>query len=68
MWTTRVLGTETPWSLVRAIFFIVGLHFSLRGGRKHRDLVVEKFTQFPTDGFYNGKSYYEYVEHGSKII
>ena len=61
MWTTGVLG---HW--FTQFFFIVGLHFSLRGGKKHRDLVVEKFTRFPTDGFHSGKSYYEYVEHGSK--
>ena len=39
-----VLGTEMQWSLVRAVFFIVGLQFSLRGSQEHTDLVVEQFT------------------------
>ena len=27
-----VLGTKIPWGLVRAVFLVVGTHFSLRGG------------------------------------
>ena len=33
MWESGVLGTDSPWALVHAVFFVVGLHFSLRGGR-----------------------------------
>ena len=60
MWQTVVVGIESPWPLVRAVFFIVGLHFSLRGGQEHRDLVVEQFRRFPSDGSYTKESYYEY--------
>ena len=66
MWQTGVVGIESPWPLVRAVFLIVGLHFSLRGGQEHRDLVVEQFRRFPTNGSYTKESYYEYVERGSK--
>ena len=43
MWESGVLGTASPWALVRAVFFVVGLHFSLRGGQEHRQLTVSVY-------------------------
>ena len=34
--------------------------------QEHRDMKVEQLTWFPSDGVYIEKSYYEYIEHGSK--
>ena len=42
------------------------LHFSLRGGQEHIDLTIDQFKRFPDDCSYDGNTYYEYTEHGSK--
>ena len=36
MW--QKVGVHSPDSLLRAVFYTVGLHFCLRGGQEHRDL------------------------------
>ena len=59
MWESGVLGTDSPWTLVRAVFVITGLHFSLRGGQEHRDLSVDQFKRFPDDSCYDANTYYE---------
>ena len=66
MWESGVLGTDNPWSLARATFFVVGLHFCLRGGQEHRDLAVSQFRRFPSDVSYSADTYYQYAEYGSK--
>ena len=66
MWESGVLGTDSPWSLARATFFVVGLHFCLRGGQEHRDLAVSQFRRFPSDVSYSADTYYQYAEYGSK--
>ena len=38
MWESGVLGFEPPEALLRAVFVIVGMHFSLRGGQEHYNL------------------------------
>ena len=43
------------------------LHFSLQGGQEHIDLTIDQFKRFPDDcSTYDGNTYYEYTEHGSK--
>ena len=42
LWDLGVLGTENPKALLRAVFFLNGKNFSLRGGEEHRSL---RFTQ-----------------------
>ena len=37
MWENGVLGTDLPWALVCAAFFVVGLHISLEGGGRSTD-------------------------------
>ena len=66
MWSSGVLGVDTPKSLLRAVFYIVGLHFCLCGGQEHHDLRVEQLCRFPSDGTYCKEAYYQYVENGSK--
>lgn len=66
LWSSGVLGVDTPLSLLRAAFYMVGLHFCLRGGQEHRNLRVEQLTRFPSDGSYCEGAYYQYVENGSK--
>ena len=42
LWDLGVLGTENLKALLRAVFFLNGKNFSLRGGEEHRSL---RFTQ-----------------------
>ena len=65
LWNKGVLGIASPESLLRAVFYTVGLHFSLRGGQEHRDLKCSQFTRVPADR-YDSNTYYQYVENGSK--
>ena len=65
MWSTGVLGVESPMSLLRATFYTVGLHFCLRGGQEHRELKRSQFNRTTIDG-YSSSTYYQYVENGSK--
>ena len=66
MWDSGVVGTDSPWAVVRAAFVITGLYFSLRGGQEHRDLSLDQFRRHPDDVSYDEQTYYEYTEHGSK--
>ena len=66
MWESGVLGVDNPWCLARAAFYVIGLHFCLRGGQEHRDLMVSQLRRFPSDASYSTESYYQYVEHSSK--
>ena len=63
MWESGVLGTDSPWALSSSC---TELHFSLRGGQEHIDLTIDQFKRFPDDCSYDGNTYYEYTEHGSK--
>ena len=65
MWQKGVLGVHSLDSLLRAVFYTVGLHFCLRGGQEHRDLKRSQFTRIPADG-YDASTYYQYIENGSK--
>ena len=68
MWKSRVLGTDSPWALVRAVYVTTGLPCTAPygGGQEHRDLSIDQFKRFPDDCSYDGNTYYEYTEHGSK--
>ena len=65
LWQKGILGVDTPESLLRTVFYTVGLQFSLRGGQEHRDLKCSHFSRVPADD-YHSKTYYQYVENGSK--
>ena len=66
LWTSGLLGTESPRSLANAVFFSNGKILCLRGGREHYTLKLSQF-QFGSDEF-NGevKEYVVYTENGSK--
>ena len=38
LWQAGVLGSESPLSLLRAVFYLNGINFVLRGGEEHRKL------------------------------
>ena len=38
LWSSGVLGGDTPQKLLYTIFYLIGLHFALRGGLEHRNL------------------------------
>lgn len=43
LWQEGVLGGDTGISLLNAVFYKVGMHFALRGGKEHHDLKVSNF-------------------------
>lgn len=59
LWNKNVLGKDDPKSLQRAVFFVIGVQFGIRGGREHRNLTIDNF-RFLTDG--DGHEYLEYQE------
>ena len=67
LWEKGVLSFATPKTLQYAVFFYVGLHFSLRGGQEQRDLKVDQVRRHPPDiSLYDENTYYEYVEFIAK--
>ena len=58
LWERQILGCHSPTALVRAVFFLNGKNFCLRGGKEHRDL---KFSQLQREN-----DHWKYTEHGSK--
>ena len=58
LWSAGVLGVSSPKALLRAIFFLNGKNFCLRGGQEHRDLKLSQFVR--------GVDHWRYVENGSK--
>ena len=58
-----ILGNTTPLSLVRSVFYMIGLHFGIRGGKEHRNLNINNFTILHDLG---GKEYIQYTERVSK--
>ena len=50
LWAQNVLGTETPRSLLRALFFAIGMSFGLRSGAEQRKITVTNFQIDTIDG------------------
>ena len=65
LWAKGVIGTASPWPLLCAAFYTVGLYFSLRGSQEHHDLKVSQMSQVPSTG-YDKSTHYVCVENGSK--
>ena len=61
LWDTGVMGTKNPKALQNAVFYIVGKHFSLRGGAELRNLKRSQIVRF------HNPDRYVYHEHVSKI-
>ena len=45
LWTCGGLGGDNPQQLVDTILFLNGLHFALRSGVEHRNLMVDQIEQ-----------------------
>ena len=43
LWCSGALTTDTPKGLIRAVFFLNGISFCLRGGEEHRGLKLSQF-------------------------
>ena len=66
-WQKKILGYDTPKTLQKAVFFVVGLNFVLRGVEEHHSLQPQQFKRYPTDmSLYSVDTYYEYTEFISK--
>lgn len=63
LWNKNILGDQTPKSLLRAAFYLIGVNFGLRGGKEHRDLRASNLS-FHKDS--EGYSYVQYQQHVSK--
>lgn len=67
MWEKHLLGSDTPQTLQRAVFYGVGLNFVLRGVDEQHSLQVEQLVRHPLDqSVYSSDVYYEYTELISK--
>ena len=58
LWEQNVLGCHSPRALLRAMFFLNGKNFCLRGGREHRGVQLSQFKR--------EKDHWTYTEYGSK--
>ena len=58
LWEQQILGCHSPKALVRAVSFLTGKKFCLRGGKEHREL---KLSQFQRE-----IDHWKYTEYGSK--
>lgn len=63
LWEKGILGDDTPEKLVRTVFWMIGLHFGLRGGEEHRNL---SRLNFKIDRDSDGAKYLLYSETISK--
>ena len=60
LWAADVLGTNNPIALLRAVFFLNGKNFCLRGGSEHRNLKLSQLQRL------SNPDRYLYTENGSK--
>ena len=44
LWERGVLSSEPPSGLLRAVFYLNGINFVLRGGEEHHSLKISQFT------------------------
>ena len=67
LWSTGVIGFETPTSLLNVMFYNNGKVLMLRGGREHRLLKLSQFI-FGEEVGPKGEllKYVRYIENGSK--
>ena len=38
IWQSGIIGDHSPTALLRAVFYLNGINFSVRGGKENRDL------------------------------
>ena len=64
LWEKKIIDIDTPKGLLNALFYAIGVHFALRGGKAHRDLTIANFTIGIEQ---DGHEYLEYTEKTGKI-
>ena len=52
LWDSGVLGTSTPQALLRAVFYLNGKNFCLRGRQEHRNLQLSQRFHNPDKNIY----------------
>ena len=60
IWQSGIIGDHSPTALLRAVFYLNGIIFSLRGGKEHRDLKRSQLTR--------EEGHWKYIENGSKCF
>ncbi len=60
LWESGTIGTSTPSALLRAVFFLNGKNFCLRGRQEHRRLRLSQLKR------YHSPDMYVYTENASK--
>ena len=45
IWQSGIIGDYSPTALLRAVFYLNGIKFSLQGGKEHRDLKCFQWTR-----------------------
>ena len=63
LWEKGILGDHAPLPLFRAVFYLLGLNFSLRSGQEHRALSIRNFKLLKDS---DGEDYLFYQETISK--
>ena len=66
LWERGILGSDTPLQLLRAVFYLNGIHFALRGGGEHRNLRCYNHPQLTFGVDSDGMQYVQYKEDVSK--
>ena len=60
IWQQGIIGDHSPTALLRAVFYLNGINFSLHGGKEHRNLKRSQLTR--------EEDHWMYVENGSKCF
>lgn len=66
LWNNGSFGWANPRQLINTLIYFIGLHFSLRAGEEHRNLVYGESSQIKLLCDNDGNEYLEYTEHFSK--
>ena len=69
LWQSGILSSKSPQSLLRAVFYLNGINFVLRGGEEHRKLKISQlsFLDVPNpDSAGEMIRCVQYTEYGSK--
>ena len=63
LWKNRVLGEQNPKSLLYTLWYLLTLHFGLRGCQEHHEMFVEDFNLNKDD---EGTEYVTFEENPTK--
>ena len=66
LWGKDILGSDTPDKLGRTLFFLIGIHFALRGGKEQKNLRFGENSQFKINYDSEGNKYLQYTQSSAK--